>query len=104
MYTFTDLYSLMCIYIHAFIHYGNMNNSCTLLLILNTPILVFGYILHNYTTSVHYAYRDARNMARDVHNTLIDIVEKYGKMETVAATEYIKKLQKRGRYLQDVWT
>lgn len=43
-------------------------------------------------------------MARDVQNTLIKIVEKYGQMETVAATEYIKKLQKRGRYLQDVWS
>lgn len=43
-------------------------------------------------------------MARDVQNTLLQILEKHGNMDTKSATEYIKKLQKRGRYLQDVWS
>lgn len=43
-------------------------------------------------------------MARDVQNTLIKIVEQFGQMDQTAATEYVKKLQKRGRYLQDVWS
>ena len=47
---------------------------------------------------------DARNMARDVQNTLIQIVQVHGEMDTSAATEYVKKLQKRGRYIQDVWS
>ncbi len=43
-------------------------------------------------------------MARDVQNTLIQIVAVHGQMDTSAATEYVKKLQKRGRYIQDVWS
>ena len=48
--------------------------------------------------------RDARNMARDVQATLLKIVEQYGNKDSNAAAEYVKKLQKRGRYLQDVWS
>ena len=48
--------------------------------------------------------RDARNMARDVQNALLSIVKQYGQKTDSEAGEYIKKLQKRGRYLQDVWS
>lgn len=47
---------------------------------------------------------DARHMARDVQNTLIQIVQEHGGMDNTAASEYVKKLQKRGRYVQDVWS
>ena len=43
-------------------------------------------------------------MARDVQNTLLDIVKTHGKMSNEEASEYVKKLQKKGRYLQDVWS
>ena len=48
--------------------------------------------------------RDARNMARDVQATLLQVLEQHGNMTNQAASEYVKKLQKRGRYLQDVWS
>lgn len=48
--------------------------------------------------------RDARNMARDVQNALLSIVKQYGQKTDSEAGDYIKKLQKRGRYLQDVWS
>lgn len=48
--------------------------------------------------------RDARNMARDVHSILFDLVKEKGEMDDDAANTYIKKLQSRGRYLQDVWS
>lgn len=48
--------------------------------------------------------RDARNMAREVQSTLLSIVKQYGQKTESEAAEYIKKLQKRGRYLQDVWS
>lgn len=54
--------------------------------------------------SVCFFHRDARNMARDVHSTLVSIIQKYGKKNETEANEYIKKLQKRGHYLQDVWS
>lgn len=47
--------------------------------------------------------RDARHMARDVNNALKEIIKDHGKMTDTEASDYIKKLQKRGRYLQDVW-
>ena len=47
---------------------------------------------------------DARNMARDVNSVLSQIVQERGHMSAEAAVDYIKKLQKRGRYLQDVWS
>ena len=46
---------------------------------------------------------DARNMARDVQNTLLSIIKQHGRKTDSEASEYVKKLQKRGHYLQDVW-
>ncbi len=43
-------------------------------------------------------------MARDVQATLLRILEQHGGMGPQEAAEYVKKLQKRGRYLQDVWS
>ena len=43
-------------------------------------------------------------MARDVQSTLSQIIQDCGHMSADAALEYIKKMQKRGRYLQDVWS
>ena len=47
---------------------------------------------------------DARHMARDVQNTLLQVVQEEGGMDAQAASDYVKKLQKRNRYLQDVWS
>ena len=47
--------------------------------------------------------RDARHMARDVNNMLKEVIKKHGNMTDTEASDYIKKMQKRGRYLQDVW-
>ena len=49
-------------------------------------------------------WRDARNMARDVHSILLELVKEKGGMDDDAANAYIKKMQSRGRYLQDVWS
>lgn len=51
-----------------------------------------------------YICGDARNMARDVHNVLLQIAQECGKLSAEAAQDYIKKLQKKERYLQDVWS
>lgn len=42
-------------------------------------------------------------MARDVQNVLLGIVQRYGERSEKESSDYIKKLQKKGRYLQDVW-
>ncbi|RLU18700.1 hypothetical protein DMN91_009057 [Ooceraea biroi] len=48
--------------------------------------------------------RDARNMARDVHNILLKVVMERGNMTELAAAEYIKKMESQKRYSTDVWS
>ena len=43
-------------------------------------------------------------MAREVQTALLQIIQEEGGMDASGASEYMKKLQKRGRYLQDVWS
>ena len=47
---------------------------------------------------------DARHMARDVQAALLQVIQEEGGLDTHTASEYVKKLQKRNRYLQDVWS
>lgn len=49
-------------------------------------------------------FRDARNMARDVHNILLKVVMERGKMSELDAMDYIKKMDSQKRYSTDVWS
>ena len=52
-----------------------------------------------------YVCGDAKRMAKDVHQALIDIVAEHGGMDTVAATEYVSRtlMKEEKRYLRDVY-
>lgn len=50
-----------------------------------------------------YVCGDAKEMAKDVHATLLAIAAKEGAMEPAAAEEYILALKTAGRYLRDVY-
>ena len=50
-----------------------------------------------------YVCGDKQNMAKDVHNTLIDVIEKEGAMTREAAEAYLNDMQKQGRYQRDVY-
>jgi len=50
-----------------------------------------------------YVCGDARQMAKSVHQTLINVVKECGKMSEEEANAFIENLQKSGRYLTDVW-
>ena len=43
-------------------------------------------------------------MARDVHSCLEAVIMECGGKSKDEAIDYIKKLQSRGRYSQDVWS
>ena len=50
-----------------------------------------------------YICGDEKHMAHDVHKTLIDIVEKEGKLSREKAEEYIASMQQTKRYQRDVY-
>ncbi|KAF8766875.1 NADPH--cytochrome P450 reductase like protein [Argiope bruennichi] len=51
-----------------------------------------------------YVCGDARNMAKDVHNIILEIVQEYGKKTKDEAEAYIKKMESQRRYSADVWS
>ncbi|KAK3083908.1 hypothetical protein FSP39_005129 [Pinctada imbricata] len=51
-----------------------------------------------------YVCGDARNMARDVHETLEKILIECGNMDKEKAANYVKQMQNKGRYSCDVWS
>ena len=53
--------------------------------------------------SYFYVCGDKQHMAKDVHNTLIDVIEKEGAMTREAAEAYLNDMQKQGRYQRDVY-
>ncbi|CAK9299129.1 unnamed protein product [Gordionus sp. m RMFG-2023] len=51
-----------------------------------------------------YICGDAKNMAKDVNNILLNICENEGKMTEKEAEVYIKNLHTKSRYQSDVWS
>lgn len=50
-----------------------------------------------------YVCGDEKRMAKDVHEALLDLVEKQGGMKRETAEQYVKTLQKEKRYQRDVY-
>ncbi|MFC0272802.1 assimilatory sulfite reductase (NADPH) flavoprotein subunit [Metabacillus herbersteinensis] len=50
-----------------------------------------------------YICGDEKNMAHDVHNTLLDIIEKEGGMSREKAEAYLADMQQQKRYQRDVY-
>lgn len=53
--------------------------------------------------AVVYVCGDEKNMAHDVHHTLIDIIEKEGNMSREQAEQYVADMQQQKRYQRDVY-
>lgn len=51
-----------------------------------------------------YVCGDARNMARDVHNIVLKVVQEKGNMTESQALAYVKKMEAQKRYSADVWS
>jgi len=51
-----------------------------------------------------YVCGDAKKMARDVHNQLLNIIRDYGKMDQTEAETYVIGLENSFRYQKDVWS
>lgn len=50
-----------------------------------------------------YVCGDAKGMAPDVHSTLVEIVAGVGSRSVEAAEDYVRELQRQGRYQRDVY-
>lgn len=50
-----------------------------------------------------YVCGDKQRMAKDVHETLVEIISKEGQMTREKAEEYLKEMQKEKRYQRDVY-
>lgn len=50
-----------------------------------------------------YVCGDAKHMAQDVEDTLIDILKQYGQKDEEQARKYLKTMQRERRYLKDVY-
>ena len=53
--------------------------------------------------AVVYICGDEKNMAHDVHNTLLEIIEKEGGMSREEAVQYLTDMQQQKRYQRDVY-
>ena len=52
-----------------------------------------------------YLCGDGKKMAKDVHETLVQIVQEQGQMSTyVQAQAYVQRLTEEGRYVKDIWS
>ena len=51
-----------------------------------------------------YVCGDARNMARDVQNTILKVFQQVGGMEAEAAQKMFKDMERQRRYQADVWS
>lgn len=43
-------------------------------------------------------------MAKDVHNILLNVIQKNGNMSEADAQAYVKKMEAQKRYSADVWS
>ena len=50
-----------------------------------------------------YVCGDANRMAKDVNQTLLRIIERFGHRSAAEAKEYLSQLRRAGRYLRDVY-
>ena len=50
-----------------------------------------------------YVCGDAKNMAGDVHDALIDVIATHAGVDRVAAAQRLKELRRAGRYQRDVY-
>lgn len=51
-----------------------------------------------------YVCGDAKMMAKDVHNIVVDVVKQGGNMTDEDAEKYVKKMEQQKRYSADVWS
>ena len=52
----------------------------------------------------HFVFRDVKNMAKDVNDTLIGIISKEADVDKLEVMKTLATLKQEKRYLQDIWS
>jgi sulfite reductase alpha subunit-like flavoprotein len=53
--------------------------------------------------AIFYICGDGKYMAKDVYSAMLKLVVMEGSLSEEDAMKFIERLQKEGRYVQDVW-
>ncbi len=51
-----------------------------------------------------YVCGDAKNMAKDVHTIVVEVIREHGGMSEEQAEAFVKKMDQQKRYSADVWS
>jgi len=51
-----------------------------------------------------YVCGDAKNMARDVQDVILNIISEYKKVPKSSAQDFLKSMRNKGKYQEDVWS
>lgn len=65
---------------------------------------IFVWYKATYNLFSTFVSSDARNMARDVHNIVLKVVQEKGGMTESEALAYVRKMEAQKRYSADVWS
>lgn len=49
-------------------------------------------------------YRDAKNMAKDVNDALVEIISREAGIDRLEAVKTLAAFKQEKRYLQDIWS
>lgn len=71
----------------------------TVILLFVTYYLVF-FVLN---LSLFFFSRDAKNMAKDVNDTLVEMIKTELQVDQLEAMKTLAALREEKRYLQDIW-
>lgn len=69
-----------------------------------TLLYPFVFVYMFVCLSVYLPDRDAKNMAKDVNDTLVDIIVDEMKVDKLEAMKMLATLREEKRYLQDIWS
>lgn len=64
-------------------------------------MIIIDYSFRNHISTIS---SDAKNMAADVRNFVLSIVQKHGGLGEAEALQYVKKMESQKRYSADVWS
>lgn len=96
-------------FVSTFKRLGLGSEACAIYGHMTTPeqveILLFVsyYLVFFLKIYSHFCSRDAKNMAKDVNDTLVEMLKTELQVDQLEAMKTLAALREEKRYLQDIW-